>query len=1138
MMRYAALLLALTFVTQGARSAEADAAADPVATARFQRALDLARAKAADIPLTVTAVSVSTLAATSVGSTAARLNGTLDTGGGLPAFGYFKYGLAANALNTKSPQQLIGGNGVTPFLYDVAGLACDTQYFFQAAAEDSVSRDEIVGSVLNFTTSTCGPTATTNAASTISTTAATLNATVNPKGAATAVVFDYGETAALGLTTDEVAAGNGQSGVPITKQLTPLTCGTQYFFRVRASNANGSTQGTTLNFTTSQCVGGAPEVTTSAATGISATGATLNGTADPNGNATTAAFDWGPTPFLGSVATANAPGSGTSPVAISAALTQLACGTQYFFRARATNSGGSAEGTTLNFTTSACPVTAPGVVTQAATSITTGGATLNGTVDPNGFATTAKFEYGAGSFTREENVASPGAGNSPVPISAPITDLECGTQYVFRASATNASGTVTGTTLNFNTSACSVPKPAPTVVTSPATDIERTTVTLNGTVDPNGFAATAQFQYGTSAGNLNQSVSLGSVGSGNSPVPISTGLSNLVCETTYYFRARGTNSGGSTNGTTRSFTTSNCIVERPTVTTAAATAITANGATLNGTVDPNLNAATAGFQYGLAANALFSAIPLGSVGAGNSPVSVQTPVGSLLCNRPYYFRAFGSNGGGTTFGPTLSFVTGACPVPGPVAITEPISGLGPIGATLNGTVDPNGSLTTVYFDFGTTPELGTTVTYAQVNGGTVPVSLPTQRLLCDTTYWYRVRADSAGGVSIGGTASFTTGPCGGACVIDFPLSCGTGDFWNNSFGGSTNAVDTYYCNTLFQNSNQTGPEYTYRFVYPETVQATVVLSGLSADLDLFVLDATGAVCNGTNCFGSSGFGGTSNETLSFTAIGGTEYYVVVEGYGGATSNYSINATCTEPTLAPDVTVGTATRVTLTEATVRGTVNPNGAATTVYIDYGIGPGALDRTALYGNAGSGSFAFGLTVELSGLVCGNTYYYRLRGVSAAGTDLSTVSSFTTAPCGTPVCRSDFPLNCGTGDSWGNAQGGSTNTIPGYTCNGVGPLSASGPEYTYFFTPTQFVYATVNLTGLASDLDLYALTTPGGICTGNNCIASSRAGGNTNESISFVANPNQTYNINVDGFAGSVSTYSINMSCVLVTIFEDSFD
>ena len=101
----------------------------------------------------------------------------------------------------------------------------------------------------------------------------------------------------------------------------------------------------------------APTVTTNAATALTTTGATLNGTVSSNGAPTTVTFDYGLTVGYGSSATATASplASGAVNTAVSAAVTGLTCGTTYHFRVKGVNSAGTTNGTDLTFTTAACP---------------------------------------------------------------------------------------------------------------------------------------------------------------------------------------------------------------------------------------------------------------------------------------------------------------------------------------------------------------------------------------------------------------------------------------------------------------------------------------------------------------------------------------------------------------------------------------------------------------------------------------------------------------------------------------------------------------------------------------------------------------------------------------------------------------
>ena len=200
-----------------------------------------------------------------------------------------------------------------------------------------------------------------------------------------------------------------------------------------------------------------PTVTTGAASGAGQTVATLNGTVNPNGKSATGYFEYGATTSYGTATGQQALGSGTSAVAVSAALSGLACGTLYHLRAAGNNADGTSAGSDQTFTTSACsPPPPPTVTTNAATGVAQSSATLKGTVNPNGTATSVSFDYGTttsyGGTTAPQSI---GAGSSPVAVSQAVSGLICGMPYHFRAVATTPYATTRGFDQTFTTTACS-----------------------------------------------------------------------------------------------------------------------------------------------------------------------------------------------------------------------------------------------------------------------------------------------------------------------------------------------------------------------------------------------------------------------------------------------------------------------------------------------------------------------------------------------------------------------------------------------------------------------------------------------------------------------------------------------------------
>src|SRR5687767_6409907 len=94
------------------------------------------------------------------------------------------------------------------------------------------------------------PGAVTRPATDIGHRSATLTAEVDPNGAETTYVFQYGTTTAYGLETEARPAGDGVVAAPVTAPVADLSPSTLYHYRVVATNAEGSTSGEDATFTT------------------------------------------------------------------------------------------------------------------------------------------------------------------------------------------------------------------------------------------------------------------------------------------------------------------------------------------------------------------------------------------------------------------------------------------------------------------------------------------------------------------------------------------------------------------------------------------------------------------------------------------------------------------------------------------------------------------------------------------------------------------------------------------------------------------------------------------------------------------------------------------------------------------------
>jgi streptogramin lyase len=97
-------------------------------------------------------------------------------------------------------------------------------------------------------------------------------------------------------------------------------------------------------------------------------------------------------------------------------------------------------------------------------------------------------------------------------------------------------------------------------------------------------------------------------------------------------------------------------------------------------------------------------------------------------------------------------------------------------------------------------------------------------------------------------------------------------------------------------------------------------------------------------------------------------------------------------LAPTAATGAASSIGTVTASVAGTVNPRGAATTVSVQYG-GSSVLGSTVSAGTLTASPKASPVTAALASLPAGSTIFYRVIATNAYGTATGTIQTFKTA-------------------------------------------------------------------------------------------------------------------------------------------------
>ncbi|MGH2903272.1 MAG: hypothetical protein ACRDK7_06780 [Solirubrobacteraceae bacterium] len=393
--------------------------------------------------------------------TSAQLNGAIEPGG-IEATYYFQYGSTEMLGNSIPASPEPAGTTTRAVSQVLSNLAPHTPYYYRLVGE-SVEPGAVprYGAIEHFTTATHPPTVTASV-ETVTQDSAVITATIAPEGVETSYMIVYspcsltrwniGTCTKDTTATVQLAAASGPT--PVNVVLEKLAPDMEYVYEVTATN--GSRAATMpATFVTAPLF---PEAITLGAGEVGSTSGVVYAGVNPQGSDTTYLFEYGTTDSYGVETSEGDAGSAAAYGDVSAALTGLSPDATYHYRVVATNNTGRTPQTTYGedktfATTAAEPYAiSPLSLTTGAEAAAQTLATLTGTVDPHGSATTYDFEYGTTAYYGQAApLAGAAAGSLTQTVSEVVTGLQPGTTYHYRVVAYNEGGTSYGEDETFTT---------------------------------------------------------------------------------------------------------------------------------------------------------------------------------------------------------------------------------------------------------------------------------------------------------------------------------------------------------------------------------------------------------------------------------------------------------------------------------------------------------------------------------------------------------------------------------------------------------------------------------------------------------------------------------------------------------------
>ena len=433
----------------------------------------------------------------------------------------------------------------------VPGLPTNTIYHYRMSATNAEGTNRTDDGTFIVTITAQAPAVAVEAATEIGIGSANLNGLVNPNGYPATNVFEISSDGSTWTTIPAAPSPvSGSAEVGVSAIASGLQPNTTYHYQLNSTNGAGTNTSEVNTFTTDP---DPPGVIAANPAAIGATSATLEGSVVTKNRATTVWFEYGTSTAYGSSTAVQQIPPASVPVKVTAPVSGLSSGVVHHYRLVASNIGGTSPGSSVSF------VPVSGITPTAAPSVSNGSAfamSLNlvlviGTVNPNGGPTTLQCEYGTTSALGERTLPTPVGNTSNTQLAlVSIENPLPGTLYYYRLVAENSLGTSISSISTFTTAF-----PPPDVVTGSSLSLDSTSVQVDGKVTANNDVTTVFFDYGTDVRNFpsDSITAFPSVVSGDGLEDVRATLENLRQDTTYYYRIRAENSGGTTMGLISSF---------------------------------------------------------------------------------------------------------------------------------------------------------------------------------------------------------------------------------------------------------------------------------------------------------------------------------------------------------------------------------------------------------------------------------------------------------------------------------------------------------------------------------------------------------------------------------------------------------